>query len=129
MRRLKVGEALERWVSGQGEGLAGRVTFQLEEVYTTKRGKRYGPYGPYWYVYWHTPLGHLRRSNVTRQRSRYVGKPDAVDPATMTAEHLRALIMPTQEELTGIGTLGIPKWKIAAGADLAARKKKRKRKS
>ncbi len=131
--RLKVGEALQRWLRGDSKTQSGRLTFQLEMVYSVKHGKRYGPYGPYWYVYWQTPLGHLRPSNRSRQRSRYVGKPDQVDPANMKEAHLRALIMPKQEALTGIETLGVPRWKIAAqqkappGPFEARKKKKRRR--
>lgn len=38
---------------------------RLEQVYCVKRGKRYGPYGPYYYVYFH---------RTDRMEKRYLGK-------------------------------------------------------
>jgi hypothetical protein len=38
---------------------------RLEEVYCVKRGKRYGPYGPYYYVYFH---------RTDRMEKRYLGR-------------------------------------------------------
>jgi hypothetical protein len=96
-RRLKIGEAVERWASGQGEGVSGRVTFQLEMVYVVKTRKdgtkrRYGPYGPYWYMYYWTPRGSQRVSSRTRYRSRYVGRPDRVDPHSLSPQQVASLI-------------------------------------
>lgn len=93
--RLKVGAALQRWIDGDCRGVTGRVTFQLEMVYTTKTNAagmpvRYGPYGPYWYVYWYSDSTRLGAKSY--QHSKYVGKPDKVDPSTMTARQLATLI-------------------------------------
>jgi hypothetical protein len=91
-RRLKVGEALERWIEGDGEELTGRVTFQLEKVYAVKNGRRYGPYGPYWYMYYYVGRGQLHPSTHSRRVSKYVGKPENIDPRTMTPQELGRLI-------------------------------------
>jgi len=48
---------------GQGKGSVGCL--RLEDVYCVKEGKRYGPFGPYYYIYFHT-AGKLEK--------RYVGK-------------------------------------------------------
>lgn len=47
----------------QGEGSVGCL--RLEDVYCVKDGKRYGPFGPYYYIYFHR-TGKLEK--------RYVGK-------------------------------------------------------
>ncbi len=102
--RIKLGEAIDRWrnLPTDPTDLRGRVTFQLELVYTTKTnaaGRRvtYGPYGPYWYVYYwtglDTPPSDMRpRGGRSKMRSRYVGRPDDVDPRTITASALGKLI-------------------------------------
>jgi len=43
------------------------MSLRLELVYCTKNGRRYGPYGPYWYRYWWD-----RKEKKTR--CAYVGK-------------------------------------------------------
>ena len=96
-KRLKVGEAITRWRAGDGAELRGRVSFQLEKVYNTKGGRTYGPYGPYWYVYYwtgdNTPSPGARpKGGRTAMRSRYLGKPDAVDPHTISAGELGKLL-------------------------------------
>ena len=96
-KRLKVGQALQRWIDGHSRAVGGRITFQLEMVYSVKTNAagdtvRYGPYGPYWYLYFYVQRGVLRRSDMTRMVSRYVGKPDEIDPETMTPQQLAALI-------------------------------------
>lgn len=96
-KRLKIGQALTRWREGEGEAVTGRVTFQLEKVYNTKGGRKYGPYGPYWYVYYwtgaDTPSQYARpKGGRRKQRSRYLGKPGVVDPRTITAGELGKLL-------------------------------------
>jgi len=39
--------------------------YRLEKIYTSKKGKLYGPYGPYWYLYYYKD-GKLY--------SKYIGK-------------------------------------------------------
>lgn len=97
-KRLKVGEAITRWreLDG-GVNLRGRVSFQLEKVFNTKGGRTYGPYGPYWYVYYWTgddtpSPGARPKGGRTAMRSRYLGKPDAVDPYTISAAELGKLL-------------------------------------
>ena len=46
--------------SGYGGGC-----LRLEDVYCVKNGRRYGPYGPYYYLYFYKPDGLVKR---------YVGK-------------------------------------------------------
>jgi hypothetical protein len=48
----------------QGESGPGGC-LRLEEVYCVKQGRRYGPYGPYYYVYFH---------RTERMEKRYLGK-------------------------------------------------------
>ena len=96
-KRLKVGQALQRWIDGDSRAWGGRITFQLEMVYSVKTNAagdtvRYGPYGPYWYMYYYVQRGVLRPSNLTRTVSRYVGKPEDVDPESMTPQQVAALI-------------------------------------
>jgi len=108
-RRLKVGEAIERWADGEDAEVTGRITFQLEQVYNWKtlasgKRKRYGPFGPYWYVYywtgdatpamWDRPGtgGRPDMRGRGKWRSRYLGKPDDVDPSTVTASQLGKLL-------------------------------------
>lgn len=105
MARIKLGKAIERWRAGDDDAVSGRVTFQLEETYCMKGGRRYGPYGPYWYVYYWTgnatPSMHDRPGTGGKSylrgrgkfRSRYVGKPgSALDPEFITAKQLGALL-------------------------------------
>ena len=105
MTRIKLGKAIERWRAGDDDAISGRVTFQLEETYCMKGGRRYGPYGPYWYVYYWTgsatPPMHDRPGTGGKSflrgrgkfRSRYVGKPgSALDPEFITAKQLGALL-------------------------------------
>lgn len=96
-KRLKIGEALTRWREGEGAEVTGRVSFQLEKVYNTKNGRTYGPYGPYWYVYYwtgdNTPSQYARpKGGRTKMRSRYLGKPEMVDPSTISASELGKLL-------------------------------------
>jgi len=51
--------------SGVGEDELSAGCLRLEDVYSIKEGKRYGPFGPYYYIYFRS-TGKLQK--------RYVGK-------------------------------------------------------
>lgn len=67
-RRKQIEDEMDRLASAfgivQSESTAGGC-LRLEEVYCIKRGKKYGPYGPYYYVYFHRTDG---------MEKRYIGK-------------------------------------------------------
>jgi hypothetical protein len=67
LRKKQISEEMNRIgsVSGVGGGGMGVGCLRLEDVYCVKGGKRYGPFGPYYYIYLHR-TGKLEK--------RYVGK-------------------------------------------------------
>jgi hypothetical protein len=67
LRKKQISEEMNKigWVSGVGGGGTGVGCLRLEDVYCVKEGKRYGPFGPYYYIYLHK-TGKLEK--------RYVGK-------------------------------------------------------
>lgn len=86
--RKSTGKPHHRTITVDGADRA--LTFQLEFVYTQRRGQRRGPYGPYWYLYF-SKLPN-RKAPFTKVYSRYIGKPDDVDPAHLSDKQLLAII-------------------------------------
>jgi hypothetical protein len=58
----------------------GSGCLRLEDVYCIKNGRRYGPYGPYYYLYFYKPDGMVKR---------YIGK--RADRLTVRREALARL--------------------------------------
>ena len=63
-RRKEIEDEMDRLQSSFGishgnSSAAGCL--RLEKVYCVKHGKRYGPYGPYYYLYFHRPEGMEKR--------------------------------------------------------------------
>jgi len=67
LRKKRISEEMSGIVavSSVGEGELSAGCLRLEDVYSVKEGKRYGPFGPYYYVYFHK-TGKLQK--------RYIGK-------------------------------------------------------
>ena len=66
-RKKRIGEEISTLASasGIGQGEVSVGCLRLEDVYCVKEGKKYGPFGPYYYIYFHR-TGKLEK--------RYVGK-------------------------------------------------------
>jgi hypothetical protein len=63
-RRKQIEDEMGRLASAFGFNQTGSAVggcLRLEEVYCIKRGKKYGPYGPYYYVYFHRTDGMEKR--------------------------------------------------------------------
>jgi hypothetical protein len=68
LRKKEVTEEMDRIIrvfnlNGSGSKAVGCL--RLEETYCTKWGRKYGPYGPYYYLYFH---------HTERLEKRYLGK-------------------------------------------------------
>jgi hypothetical protein len=50
----------------------------LEEVYSTKNGKKYGPFGPYYYIYHHRGARKLEKSYVGKRADALIGRREAL---------------------------------------------------
>ena len=61
----------------QGESKPGGC-LRLEEVYCVKRGRRYGPYGPYYYVYFHKADG-MEKRYLGKNADRFVLRREVAD--------------------------------------------------
>jgi hypothetical protein len=66
-RKKRISEEINTLTTASGADLgeASVGCLRLEDVYCVKEGKRYGPFGPYYYIYFHR-TGKLEK--------RYVGK-------------------------------------------------------
>ena len=63
-RKKKIGEEMGVLTAGSGTGgVPGIGCLRLEDVYCVKEGKRYGPFGPYYYIYFHR-TGKLEKHYV-----------------------------------------------------------------
>jgi hypothetical protein len=85
LRKKQISEEMNKIgsASGAGGGGMGVGCLRLEDVYCVKTGKRYGPFGPYYYVYFH---------KSDRLEKRYVGKSaDRLNVRLETSGRLREL--------------------------------------
>jgi predicted transcriptional regulator len=85
----KIDELAKRksWINGEVNNIVsafgvdrkavGQGCLRLEDVYCVKRGRRYGPYGPYYYLYVHRP-DKLQKTYVGKRADQLKVRKDAV---------------------------------------------------
>lgn len=85
----KIDELAKRksWINGEVSNIVsafgvdreavGQGCLRLEDVYCVKHGRKYGPYGPYYYLYVHR-TGNLQKTYVGKRADRLKVRKDAV---------------------------------------------------
>jgi hypothetical protein len=63
---------------GVGREDVGQGCLRLEDVYCVKQGRKYGPYGPYYYLYVHLS-GKLQKTYVGKRADQLKVRKDAVE--------------------------------------------------
>jgi hypothetical protein len=66
-RKNKIADEMSTITARSGDGREPKVgCLRLEDVYCVKQGKRYGPFGPYYYMYFHR-TGKLEKHYVGKR--------------------------------------------------------------
>ena len=72
-------------------GSAASGCLRLEEVYCVKHGRRYGPYGPYYYVYFHRAYG-MEKRYLGRKADRFIFQREAADRFRQLEEEYKQIL-------------------------------------
>jgi hypothetical protein len=64
---------------------------RLEEVYCIKRGRKYGPYGPYYYVYFHR-TERMEKRYLGKRADRFISRREVLDQFRRLEEEYKQIL-------------------------------------
>jgi hypothetical protein len=93
-RKKQIEDEMDRLTSAfhlaEGDSTSGGC-LRLEEVYCVKDGRRYGPYGPYYYVYFHRTSG-MEKRYLGKKADKFIFRKEVADRFRRLEEEYRRIL-------------------------------------